>query len=587
MDEAQWPGLEAAALLDDKAIEATQLFNDKKHEEAAALALKILDAVPNQRAALRVLFEIRDAEKRRRAADALGARLAGLEGPAALRAQANERFAYYLIGLGRHAEAAPYAAAAVKAMPRAAAAHHIMGMVLTETGALQAGERHYRRALELLAREDGMILANLAWNLKMQGRLTEARKIYDRALALRPDNSRGVGGLAQLLFTQGARGEADAVLDDALARWPQDRLLRMLKVMADLAQGRVEAALERLGPPEAQLPPEILARGRAHMLAGQPQEAITAIATARGVQRERTGQSFRPEELSARLESYQAYFTAERIQPLPRARPGAFMPVFLLGFPRSGTGLLEQLLAQTPGFAPGDEVAPVAKLTTAIPGLAGGAAYPQALDEALIGDGAELPERLREMYEAPRRAMGLARPEVGFITDRAVSNVWHLGLIKLLYPEAPIIHVLRHPYDLLLANIAQDRRLEGDAQAGLPGLARYYDFHARMLRHYRGQLTLRYLPLRYEELVARPEEAVGRVREFIGLDAAIPEGLAGNALPVAAPWPGHFAGRVAVHGGAAWRFRAYEAALPHLFKEVEPILAPWLAELGYDGEQGA
>jgi hypothetical protein len=55
----------------------------------------------------------------------------------------------------------------------------------------------------------------------------------------------------------------------------------------------------------------------------------------------------------------------------------------------------------------------VAKLTTAIPGLAGGAAYPQALDEALIGDGAELPERRREMYEAPRRAIGLARPEVG------------------------------------------------------------------------------------------------------------------------------------------------------------------------------
>ena len=80
----------------------------------------------------------------------------------------------------------------------------------------------------------------------------------------------------------------------------------------------------------------------------------------------------------------------------------------------------------------------------------------------------DLPDRLREIYEGKRERLGLVRPGVRFITDRAFSNFWHIGLIKLLYPEAPIIHVLRHPYDLMLANMAHDRKFEGNAQAGLP-----------------------------------------------------------------------------------------------------------------------
>lgn len=585
-DKAQWPGQEAAALLDDKAAEATKLFNAKDYDEAEALALKILDAVPNQRAALRVLFEVRKAQKRFNAADALGARLAGLPAEPAQRAQANGQYAQHLIAQGRHADALPFAAAALKAAPRAAQAHHVMGVVLTETGEVAAGERHYRRAQALLPREDGMVLGNLAWNLKLQGRLSEAEALYEKALALRPENMRGVGGQAQVLFTKGEHDRADRILDEALARWPEDRILRLLKVMADLALQRPQAALERLGPPEKQMPPELLARGRAFMQLEQPQDAVNAIAAARNIQRERTGLFYQPEALQARVARDKAYFTADRVRPLPKAGPGGFMPVFLLGFRRSGSALLEQLLAQIPGFAVGDELAPVANLAQAVPGLLGGGDYPDVLDEMLVGEGAYVPDRLREDYEAPRRRLGLMREGVRFITDRAASNVWHLGLIKLLYPEAPIIHVLRHPYDLVLSNIAQDRKLEGNAHAGLPGVARYFALQAEMIKHYRGQLTLRYLPVRYEDLVADPDAVVRRVLEFVGSDASLPAALALNNQTVPEPWPAHFTVREAVHGRAAGRFKAYQAALPNLFSEVAPVLDPWVREFGYE-EQGA
>ena len=207
LEAAALPGEPALALLDALGQDAIKLFNEKKYIEAEALALKLLDLAPNLRLALRVLFEIRKAQKRDQPAEALARRLAGLPGPAATRAAANTQFAQYLVAQGRYADAEAPAAAALMASPKDATVQHVMGVVLTETGRIQAGERHYRRALALLERDDGLVLANLAWNLKLQGRLDEAAECYGRALALRPENKRGIGGYAQVEL---ARGNARA-----------------------------------------------------------------------------------------------------------------------------------------------------------------------------------------------------------------------------------------------------------------------------------------------------------------------------------------------------------------------------------------
>jgi tetratricopeptide (TPR) repeat protein len=579
---------ESIALLDPQGNDATRLFNEKKYAEAEALSLKILDLAPNHRQALRVLFEIRKGQQRNSAAEVLSARLAALPGAASERASANARFAQYLVGQGRHAEALRPAMEALKAGPKDASTQHMLGVVLTETGNFAAGEYHYRRALKLLGREDALALANLAWNLRQQGRLDEAAALYAKVLPPESENRRGMGGFAQVEFGRGNREKAVALLDGALARWPDDRTLRLLRVMADLAMNQPQAALDRLGAPEHLLPVEMLALGQAMVKLDRRQEAVTALATARRIQRERNGLAYEAESLEARARAYKAYFTADRVQPLPRAGAGAFTPVFLLGFPRSGSSLLEQLLAQVPGFAAGNEASPVAGLADEAARLAGGvAAYPEALDSFLAGDAVELPDRLRAVYESKREKLGLLRPGVNFITDRAASNFWHLGLIKLLYPEAPVIHVLRHPYDLMLSNFAQDRRLEGNAQASVPALAKYFALQAGMISHYRGQLTLRYMPVRYEALVQDPQAVLREVLEFIGAGTPVPKkaALRANAAPLPDPQPAHLAAREPVHGRAAFRHRAYLAEMPHLFDDVREELAPWIRALGYeDGE---
>ncbi len=580
LDFASLPAAESLALLDVSGLEATRLYNEQKLADATALALKLLDLAPNHRISLRVLFEIRRSETKSKAAEALARRLADLPSDnAQVISAANLQLAQLIIGRGRYAEAEAPAQKAVVAAPRDPTVHHVMGVVLTETGRAQAGEAHYRKAMALLGRDDGMVLANTAWNLKLQGRLEEAAGLYKRALALRPDNSRAVGGFAQVEMGRGRRAQAAALLDDALTRWPADRTLRLLRVLVDLAAGDGSAVLGRLNEaPETLLPAELAARGQAFALLDRPAEAVSHYALGKKIQRERYGHAYDPAPLAAKAERYKAFFTADRLLGMPRAAgPEGPVPVFILGFPRSGTALLEQMLAQVPGFSAGDELFPLEALAESSL-KAGAPDYPDNLTELLIGDGQNVPDALRAEYLRLRKQAGL---ETKFITDRNAGNIWHLGLIKLLFPEAPVIHVLRHPLDVMLSNLSQERRLEGNCGVSMATLARHYDLSMSMVRHYRGQLALRYLPVRYEALVTDPEATLNQVLAFIGAGAAPGAQLLRDNEAAANPVPAHFATREKLHRRGLDRWRRYQMVLPELFRDVQPVLDPWIAALGY------
>jgi hypothetical protein len=310
-------------------------------------------------------------------------------------------------------------------------------------------------------------------------------------------------------------------------------------------------------------------------------------ASAKKRMRERNGLAYLPDEFVERAKAYKAFFTADRLYSVPRAEAEANFPqpVFLLGFPRSGSSLLEQMLAPLPGFAPGDEFCPVADLTAWLPRLAEtDLPYPEAIDRLLYGGGLDVPAQLRARYQQARARLGLARAGVRFITDRAPGNAWHLPLIKLLFPQAPIIHVIRHPLDIMLSVLGQEKRMEANCHVSMPAAARHYALIMDLIKHYRANLTLRYLPVRYEDLVREPAASLRRILEFIGADPAVlphEATLKANASKPEGPLPAHFAVREALHARGVFRYREYEAALPNLFSEVRESLQPWITELGY------
>ncbi len=199
-------------------------------------------------------------------------------------------------------------------------------------------------------------------------------------------------------------------------------------------------------------------------------------------------------------------------------------------------------------------------------------------------NGADIPAVLRGRYAQTHARLGLSVPDVRYVTNRASGNFWHLGLIKLLFPHAPVLHVIRHPLDIMLSVFSQDRRMEANAHASMAAAARHYALTMEMVKHYRGQLTLRYMPVRYEDLVAEPLPTLRRVLEFIGVeDARLTDeaALRTNAAPRRDPTPGHYAVREPLHARGRYRHLEYRARLPDLFAEVQEILQPWIDELGY------
>jgi Tfp pilus assembly protein PilF len=147
--------------------------------EAERLLVELLERSPRHVGALALLHELRSAQGRAAAAEALLARIVRLD-PNNL--AATQTLALSLFTRGALAEAEHHARNAVRIAPTDAQSHNLMGMIMTEAQRPQVGEHHYRRAMALLAAPSPILIANLAWCLKNQGRMAESRKLYEESV---------------------------------------------------------------------------------------------------------------------------------------------------------------------------------------------------------------------------------------------------------------------------------------------------------------------------------------------------------------------------------------------------------------------
>jgi tetratricopeptide (TPR) repeat protein len=263
----------------------------------------------------------------------------------------------------------------------------------------------------------------------------------------------------------------------------------------------------------------------------------------------------------------------DRWTPLP-APPGEQSPVFVLGFPRSGTTLLEQMLDAHPGFQAMDERAFIHELTERME-LAG-QPYPSAL--ATLTDTEA--DQLRAVYAA--MVHGVV-PDLGErrLVDKNPLNMLCLPMIARLFPEARIILCLRHPCDVLLSCYMQSFRSPAFMVlcSSLERLARGY---VRAFEHWFSQAEVfapRVLEWRYESVVNRFDEHVLRLGQFLGVDDPAPMArFAEHARSKGyISTPSYAQVTQGIHAGAVHRWHAYR----EMFEPVLPVLRPMMARLGY------
>jgi TPR repeat protein/Tfp pilus assembly protein PilF len=567
-------------------VGARQALASNDVAAAERLCLNVLDVVPRLPDALWMLYQIRKRAGQQQAALVLLQRFVQINPN---NADAAQDLALALFQREDLPTAEHHARNAVRLAPTQARSHHLMGMILTEARRPDIGEFHYRRAIELSGEREPILMANLAWNLKEQGKIAQARCLYEESSKVAPDVFQTWLGWAQLEEADGKFAAAQACLDRCTRNRPDHPGARLAQAKLLSRQGKYHDALAALEPVRngasdgASLTPyALLEKGRILDRLERYDEAFACFDTAKRLSRETTGKRYFDQQAQEMANRLRGFFVGQRMLLMQQARmrEGCAQPIFILGFPRSGTTLVEQALSNHSRIAAGDELPFINEFSGAIPRLLGSPlSYPEALAELWMGDNRGGLETLRDIYLQKVDARGVSKPGCAWFTDKMPLNEMHLGMIALIFPRSPLIHVLRHPLDVIVSVFSHDLSHGYFCANALESAARHYVLIMDLVQHYRSEMALRYLPVRYESMVDDIASSVRRMLDFIG--ESFEDRCVGFDDNVRLPQtPSYAQVTEKVHHRSRFRYRNY---LKYL-EPVIPIVQPVMDRLGYSVE---
>ena len=188
-------------------------------------------------------------------------------------------------------------------------------------------------------------------------------------------------------------------------------------------------------------------------------------------------------------------------------------PIFIVGMPRSGSTLVEQILASHSRVEGTEELFDIPRMAQAVAGPARTeSAYFEGLARLTAADSV----RLGTLYVGSTRAF--RRTSRPFFTDKLPNNHGHIGLIQLVLPRAKIIDVRRHPVPCCFSNYVQLFSMGQEFSYDLAELARYYRGYVRLMALFDRVMPGRVHRLFYEQLIENPEREARRLLDYLGLE---------------------------------------------------------------------
>lgn len=506
----------------------------------------------------------------------------GVEHPAVLNLAASVRY-----GEGRFEEAVQLLKRARTLAPKDPNVANSLGVCLKALGQADAALQAYDAAVRL-----NPTLAAAHYN---RGGVHEelsdikgARSSYERAAALDANYIEPVAALAWLDAQAGDAASARTRAQRVLMRSPSNLLARMALASADLQSGDLTMASTRLA--ELSGDGGLTAVNRSIVLGligdlrdaqNKPAEAFAAYQASNTELKALHAQRFeapRLETAEARVRRLAAWFKAadpELWHEVPQARPRAADPkahIFLVGFPRSGTTLLENVLAAHP------DVVSLEEKDTLEPASAIYLASDEGLERlAAISPGEAT--RQREAYWSMVRRCGVEPRGRVFIDKMPLASV-QLPVAAKLFPNARILFARRDPRDVVLSCF---RRRFGMNPAmyqllTLEGAAAYYDAVMELSEIYRNTLPLQQHIVRYEDLVDDFEGTARAACEFLGLEWSaemLEFAERARSRGISTPSAAQVARGLNREGQGAWRRYRDQMA------SVLPLLEPWVERFGY------
>lgn len=494
-----------------------------------------------------------------------------------------------LAAQNKHAEAAEQLRRFMEAHDDSTPRRVELAKLLREAGKLEEAEQALREANQGAPGhpEPAYLLAYL---LRDRGAWSEARGLIDSFAARRQDPAELFRAAVFLETVDGFR-EAEGHLERVLSRFPDDpkahgMLAKVKESLGefDAAQASYRRALEgqrefpggwlRLtwlrkvtdpGDPDLERLEAVstdrslsldcracalFALGKAHDDLGEREKAFDYISRGNALWRQRVDWS--PRDWDRYVTDVIAAFGGDW-RPRPLEIEGGPRPVFIVGMMRSGTTLLERLLAERPGIVARGELTHLPNLLRRIPPEGYPASW-QALPDADK-------RTLRERY-----LRQLVRDDSGgraFI-DKSPLNFRFLGAIAELFPDAVVIHTRRDARDVGLSLFNQPLGASVSAFSfDLEEIVHYYQGYLRLMEHWRSVLGERFLEVDYETLVSDPAPVVEQVAARLNPDAeASVEADTPAGIRTASVWQA----RQPVHRRSVGRWEAYRSLAPQFFE---------------------
>lgn len=380
----------------------------------------------------------------------------------------------------RPAEAEKIYLAILQADPEQPDATHLLGLI-------RAGQDRDEEAVELLERALGLYPEaahfhhNIAGIYRRMGRLQEAEEQFRAAIALKPDYGEAYQGLSEMVRFQ-----------------PGDALLEQIRTQ--LARSDVEGKV----------------KSYFHFAAGKFQDDVGEYASAFEHFAEGNrlaGRRFGSEEFSRMVKDVLYVFSGRQVASLEGLGSDSEVPVFIIGMPRSGTTLVEQILASHSSVFGAGELNDMKQIAAQAARLSGsGQSYPNCVPALRAEEYSVLAEEyLRRLSKAAKNR------EFPRIIDKHPLNFQFVGLILALFPKARIIHTVRDPLDTGLSCFFQNFTKGQDYSFNLRALGNFYNDYRRLMEHWELVFPGRILTVGYEDLLANQEEETRKLISYVGL----------------------------------------------------------------------
>ena len=359
-----------------------------------------------------------------------------------------------------------------------------------------------------------MALSGLGTALLERGKLADAEHVFNRALGLDPGFDNVVVKLARLHERQGDYRTAQTLLQpiidkgrnaDAVAAFAQ--LAPRIKA-TDRAIEMLEDMLTNGSPLYAQKMEMYYSLGRRYEKVGSYDAAFENFKSGNELKQVNYNHSGQVQLVESLVQTY----SMKNVPGLPSADASDRQPLFIVGMPRSGTSLAEQILSVHPDVQAAGELIAINKIAAELhqcPEVAG--SYP---GNALFVDRDTLGSLVRKYLDD----LPDSGKEKKYFTDKMPHNFLHLGLIQQLFPNARIIHCVRDPRDTCLSCYSYDFSGDHPYAYSLESLGRYYLQYRRLMDHWKSVLKLPIYDLVYEQLIDDQDAKIRDLVSFCGLD---------------------------------------------------------------------